>query len=432
ETKEEAVLRNLYKDSQLYDTITQYSPGLAYHTAPTIDAAVEFAKKGLKDGSLQKMTDEEVLEASRDIVNKSSCTKAQVASYILDAAQGTKNPIIEAAKERDEQARNNMTLDRKEIDAKHDESYNQYVEGRTKMIRKAVGLPEEKKTEKDSGNEEDKSFIKTYRMFKQKEEKKELDKWKNDLARHLSKKGGDRKALLEIISSEKDKVRKLDVNDVVAKQKIAIMNVLLTEPEIIINLANAKKVVKSEIQKTEAPKSEAKGIEAAGEFVSLAIKSYEIAEKGIEKALKRKDSTLSIDGQMKVLSSERRDYKKLLKAERATQVAAFKVRKDPVAWAAVKENPEISALVTEKSKQRHAQWVDKYHSNLLENKTDVTSELIAGVLSSKIDILVEVGSSDVLLKALRKVDAKTANKYLKQEKKETPVAAIVKNRVASR
>ena len=54
------------------------------------------------------------------------------------------------------------------------------------------------------------------------------------------------------------------------------------------------------------------------------------------------------------------------------------------------------------------------------------------MLSSKIDILVEVGSSDVLLKALRKVDAKTANKYLKQEKKETPVAAIVKNRVASR
>ena len=384
-------LRDYEKTGKDFARMERIFAYIAYHTTPVADAAVEFAKKGLRDGSLQKMTDLEVLGVAKKLVDEHAFTQEKMSAFCLALVNEERTQDILDIVKRDDEGRARMPVDKEVIDKKYAKNEKKAKKAAENKLRESLGIPV-KKEEKDKDKPLTKKAIKQTKAFA---------KWHKGVIEKVEKKGGDKKALLDVIAKEQDAIRLRGKKDPLGEKKLnAINNGFIVNAEAIVDSIKISNVVKKSIEAVEAPKTTSVGAKAIAEYIDSSLISFEAAEKGLDKATSRDVSSMTIIENQKAIQEEIIDYETVLKSERKTQVLAFKIRKDPKAWEIAKKSPELAENITDKAKKRHPEWIEDYHSNFGNNDKKRVNNIKVAVSEEKNGIAVAVLKTEAIKEAL--------------------------------
>ncbi|MCK5295247.1 MAG: hypothetical protein KAJ75_00025 [Alphaproteobacteria bacterium] len=371
-----SALKEIEKTAVEYQKVKIIGEIASYNTSATVDATVAFAKKGLADGSLKKMTDKEVHDIADKIVLETSWSQEQIDNFCYSVLTRQKKELeLESVFKRAEEAFERQPM----LRAKNSAS----------------------KSGDRLSNEQTEVVI----------------EWRNEVYEKIEKEGGSREDILKVASVEKNKLRKeydsLRKSDPVIELKMAIINQeFLGNSEHTSELAKVSATVKSSLQNIEPSKSDATGEKLIVEFIGHEMKIFEAAAKGLDKAANR-NGTASMEEIEKSRSLERRDYKNVFVAERNSEVIAFRVRKDPEAWKLAQKSPELAKNIEEKAKQKHPQWIDEYHLNFSNNDRFRVERLQEIVEGTKIDLAHVANRTEDIRIAVERNDSKLATKIRK-------------------
>lgn len=133
--------KQLMADRQVADTIKKLGSPLAYHTTDVIDATVKWAKEHLADGSLQKMSDLEVIKQAQVMSETYGLTRQQMAEISIALAKGETHPKYEQMMHRVQESRDHMPIDNKKLEQEYEtqRELNAYMEAA--QLSAGLGLP---------------------------------------------------------------------------------------------------------------------------------------------------------------------------------------------------------------------------------------------------------------------------------------------------
>ena len=223
----------------------------------------------------------------------------------------------------------------------------------------------------------------------------------------LEDKGFSRKAMHQVISQQKEALRKAGHDpakpDKFASYKLKTLDAIIQEAPSVQTSLNANKIVKDKLAAMPS-KTEVSGPEALAHFVKNELRSLNLMKDVLAKAMIRDPVKLSIDEQIECLRSERKDFAKAMQCEKETQIAAFALRSDKEMWAMVSQNEVLAALVDNKAKQKPAVWFAQYQMMAGQPDKKMAEALMQGIIQQHQYVAASVVTTEGLAPALEKED----------------------------
>lgn len=405
---------NKYKmfmaDRRTADVMKQLSSPLAYHTTDVIDATIEWAKEHLKDGSLQKMTDKEVIDQAKHMSETYGLTRQEMAEISIALATGHKHPKYEQMMDRVQVSRANMPMPKEELEQRYelDRELRAYMQ--EAQLAANLGLP---RPEPEFSPELKKKLV--AEQVEQQQKTAMAQAAVADYQMNLFDKldnGFSREEMLQIISTEKEGLRqkgKADFSadkDPFAAYKLKVVDAVIDQAPNVQTVLNAGKRVKEQLSSIQTS-TEVSGDAAIVHFIKHELRVATAMEAALMKAYHRDPAKLTVDEQLKALRSENKDFTKALMSEKETQVAAFAIRADKETWAKISQEPVLAALVDQKAKQKPTASFAQYQMIAGAPDKATIASLLEGTMEIHQYIVQAVSQNDGITEAFAKKDPRT-------------------------
>ncbi len=409
----EVKYKQLMKDKKTAAVVTRLGSPLAYHTTDVVDAAIKFAEEHLKDGSLQKMTDAEVIKEARRLSETYGLTRQQMAEISVALAEGKSHPKYEQMMARDEEARSRMPLSKAEIEKEYELRRELRAFKQEAQLAANLGLPQP-----DPNKCLSKDLLR--KLIKEQARNRQMQAYAQIVLMDyqdavfdvLEEKGFSRKAMHQLISRQKEALRKAGHDpkkpDKFAAYKLKTLDAIIQEAPGVQTSLNANKIVKDKLAAIPS-KTEVSGPEALAHFVKHELRSLNLMKDVLAKAVLRDPAKLTIDEQIDALRSERKDFIKAMESEKETQIAAFALRSDKDMWAMVSQNEVLAALVDNKAKQKPAVWFAQYQMMAGHPDKKMAETLMQGIMQQHQYVAGAVVMSEGIAPALEKEDKRMMN-----------------------
>lgn len=404
----EAKFKTLMSDKKTASVISKLGSPLAYHTTDVVDAAIKYAEEHLKDGSLQKMTDAEVIKEARRLSETYGMTRQQMAEVSIALAEGKPHPKYEQMMQRSEEARGRMPLSKEEIEKEYELNREWRAFQEAAQLAANLGLPQPDPN-KELSEDLLKKLIREQAVSKRMQTYAQvvMADYQDTLFDTLEEKGFSRKAMHDVISQQKEELRKsghdTESPDKFAAHKLKILDAVIAQAPSVQTSLNANKIVKDKLEKISSD-TEVSGPQALVHFVKHELRSLNSMKDALAKAMIRDPEKLTLDEQIECLRSERKDFNKALQSEKETQIAAFALRSDKDMWAMISQNEVLAALVDSKAKQKPAVWFAQYQ--MMAGKPDkaMAGALMQGILQQHQYVAGSVVASEGIAPAIEKED----------------------------
>lgn len=358
--------KRLMADRQVADTIKKLGSPLAYHTTDVIDATVKWAKEHLADGSLQKMSDLEVIKQAQVMSETYGLTRQQMAEISIALAKGETHPKYEQMMHRVQESRDHMPIDNKKLEQEYEtqRELNAYMEAA--QLSAGLGLPA---PEQNFSPALKSKLIKQQTMRKKMEMMTRLSvaQYQSELLDKLEA-TSSREEMHEILGKEKEDLRTAGKNDkgkkdLFAGSKLKVVDAVIDQAPNVEAILTANKSIKKQLDQIKSS-TEVSGDAAIVHFIKNELRAATSMSSALWKAYNREPAKMSPEEQLKSLRSENRDFKKALLAEKETQIAAFAIRSDKETWAKVSSDPVLSQLIDQKAKQKPTAALGQYQMNM--------------------------------------------------------------------
>lgn len=417
-------------DAAVAKVIKDLGSPLAYHTTDVIDATIKYAQEHLADGSLQKMSDLEVIKQAQVMSETYGLTREQMASISVALATGEKHPKYEQMMKRCQESRDRMPIDNKKLEKEYElqRELNAYKEeaGLCQGLGLPAPAPEEvlspellKKLVKQQSEAE---------AYQQKAAVK-VQEYQGDLLGKLLVTDCTREDMLDILGKEKEILRKNGKKesfrkDKFAAEKLKVVDAVIEQaPEVQAALV-ANKQLQAQVSgiKTDTQVS---GDEAIAHFVKHSLRSMSAMQHALVDAVQKDPSKMSLQDQVKALRAQDRQFGKALVSEREMQIAAFAIRSDKETWAKVSEDKELAKMVDEKAKQKPSSLLASYQMIASSQDKEAKVCLLEEAYNDHVAMALKVVNTPSVAKAVGIKDPKMMNGLRKFEQnlaKEAPVA----------
>ncbi|MGN1079764.1 MAG: hypothetical protein ACI4TE_06285 [Alphaproteobacteria bacterium] len=358
--------KQLMADRQVADTIKKLGSPLAYHTTDVIDATVKWAKEHLADGSLQKMSDLEVIKQAQVMSETYGLTRQQMAEISIALAKGETHPKYEQMMQRVQESRDHMPIDNKKLEQEYEtqRELNAYMEAA--QLSAGLGLPA---PEQNFSPALKSKLIKQQTMRKKMEMMTRLSvaQYQSELLDKLET-TSSREEMHEILGKEKESLRTAGKNDkgkkdLFAGSKLKVVDAVIDQAPNVEAILTANKSIKKQLDQIKST-TEVSGDAAIVHFIKNELRAATAMSSALYKAYSREPAKLSPQEQLDSLRSENKDFKKALIAEKETQIAAFAIRSDKEAWAKVSSDPVLSQLIDQKAKQKPTAVLGQYQMSM--------------------------------------------------------------------
>lgn len=377
----EKEFKTLMKQKETAKVIGQLGSPLAYHTTDVIDATIKYAEEHLKDGSLQKMTDREVIAKAKEMSETYGLTREQMATISIALATGQKHPKYEQMMARVSESRDRMPIARKDLDKAYEIQRERNAYQADCQLSASLGLPQpgiENLSEdllKQMYGE-----VMAARMYQQKAPV-EMQKYQNKLFTKLIDTDVSREAMLDVLGKEKEALRKAGKNDngkkdKFAAEKLQVVDAVIDQAGAVQAALQANKRVSAQIDGIKSD-TVVSGDEAIAHFVKHELRAMTAMGKMLESAANRDMGKMTFQEQLKVLRAEDKQFGKALVSEKEMQIAAFAIRSDKETWAKVSKNKELAALIDAKAKRKPTAILAQYQMNASNPDKALTTELLA-------------------------------------------------------
>ncbi|CCZ21722.1 unknown [Acetobacter sp. CAG:977] len=400
--------KQLMQDKKTSAIVTKLGSPLAYHTTDVVDAAIKFAEEHLKDGSLQKMTDAEVIKEARRLSETYGLTRQQMAEISIALAEGKPHPKYEQMMARCDEARSRMPLSKEAIEKEYELRRELRAFQQEAQLAANLGLPQP-----DPNKSLSKDLLR--KLIREQSRNKQMQTYaqivlmdyQDAIFDAFESKGFSRKAMHQVISQQKEALRKAGHDpvkpDKFAPYKLKTLDAIIQEAPDVQTSLNANKIVKDKLASMPS-KTEVSGTEALAHFVKNELRSLNLMKDVLAKALIRDPAKLTVDEQIECLRSERKDFVKAMQCEKETQIAAFALRSDKDMWALVSKNEVLAALVDNKAKQKPAVWFAQYQMMAGKPDKKMAEALMQGIIQQHQYVASSVVASEGLAPALEKED----------------------------
>ncbi len=347
--KKDGLFTKLEKQSKLFERLSGLGSSLAYHTTDVADAAIAFAEKGLKDGSLIKMTDREVLDTAQKIVDRYSLSAERIEQICAASMFGTLTPDVVHMCRRAKQAQANMGVDPETLNkkyAKRKKETDAYIQ---KMIQARKGIHTPRTNAPEPKNSE----------------KTAMDAWRKDMLKRIQKDGGDRQALLNVVAQEKDVLRQF--RHPLDMKKIETLNAeFLGYSQDTALKASARASIAGMItEQTKGVKVPETGDALIGAYLLAEMECLAAGQETAAKTEARVNKMLFGSHLTEAVEAEGKSFENVVKAEAKAQNYAFALRADKEAWETVKQIPELSKTVIQQASHKHPEWMDNMSINIM-------------------------------------------------------------------
>ena len=400
--------KQLMADKNVANTIKQLGSPLAYHTTDVIDATVKYAKEHLADGSLQKMTDLEVIKQAQVMSETYGLTRQQMAEMSIALATGEKHPKYEQMMERVQVSRDHMPIDNKVLEQEYElqRELNGYMEAA--QLNANLGLPA---PEQNFSPELLKKLKREQAAEKRAANKRMLSvaQYQADLLDKLDN-AETRADMHAVLGAEKETLRvegkKKGRNDKFAADKLKVVDAVIEQAPNVEAMLTANRVVKKQLDDIKST-TEVSGDAAIVHFIKNELRSATALSGALLKAYQREPEKMTMDQTIDSMRAERKDFKKALIAEKETQIAAFAIRSDKETWAKVSADPVLAALVDQKAKQKPTAALAQYQMNAGSMDKNVAATLFNEVAETHKYLVETFTGNPQTATVMRKKDART-------------------------
>lgn len=402
--------KQLMADKEAADVVKKLGSPLAYHTTDVIDATIKWAEEHLKDGSLQKMTDKEVIDQAKYMSETYGLTRQEMAEVSVALATGQKHPKYEQMMERVQVAREHMPVAKEELEKRYelDRELRAYMQ--EAQLAANLGLPA---PEPNFSADLKKKLIAEQTEQKQNSAMAQsaVADYQEALFNKLDK-GFSREEMLKVISEEKESLRtagKIDNGsgkDKFASYKLKVVDAVIDQAPNVQTVLNAGKRVKEQLAEIKTS-TEVSGNAAIVHFIKHELRVATAMEAALMKAYERDPAKLTMEEQIKALRSEKKEFSKALLSEKETQVAAFAIRSDKETWAKVSQEPVLAALVDQKAKQKPTASFAQYQMMAGTPDKSTVAALLEGTMEIHQYIAQAVSENRELTAAFAEKDPRT-------------------------
>ncbi|MBO4520772.1 MAG: hypothetical protein J5787_06155 [Alphaproteobacteria bacterium] len=410
--------KKLMADKQVADTISKLGTPLAYHTTDVIDATVKWAQEHLADGSLQKMSDLEVIKQAQIMAETYGLTRQQMAEMSIALAKGETHPKYEQMMERVQVSRDHMPIDNKKLEKEYElqRELNAYIEA--VQLATGLGLPP---PEQNFSPALKKKLKKEQIDAKKMEQLGQLsiDQYQQELLDKLEN-VSSREEMHAILGQEKEALRKAGKTDkgnkdLFAGSKLKVVDAVIEQAPNVEMLLAANNSVKKQLDKIRVKsKTKVSGDEAIVHFIKSELSAAAAMGNVLSKAVNRPSGESSVDEQLDAMVSEKKDFKKALIAEAESQIAAFAIRSDKEAWAKVSQDPVLAELIEQKAKQKPNAVLGLYQLNMKTMDQNTAVSLFQSVAETHKYLVETFTGNPQTAKALKAKDTRifeTMKKY---------------------
>ncbi|MGD9638667.1 MAG: hypothetical protein AB7U85_06370 [Alphaproteobacteria bacterium] len=385
ESKSSKAIRKLEEYDEKYSDISKIGDHMAYYTTPVVDAAVEFAKKGLADGSLLKMSDEEVLKACRQLVNDNTLSNDRMSELRLDIFKGNfENPDIKTIQARSLIADNNMPIPRENILSEAEQTKEKMKASNDRKLKAMLGIPVEKPAS---------APVNPTDLLKKISDEQSLKNWSAGIIDRIEESGYTKEGIIKITKEEKDEIRQYHgrTPDTLREAKLKFLNdALLAHPDVYIAKSKTRVTVRNSIESVKTVGSSENRENTVSEFLKLKVAAANYASDSVENAMKTDLSSLSPEEFLKAKNREVVNYNKTLIAEKTSQEVAFAICRNKEEFDFLrKTSPSTAELVQNAAKKRHPSWMEDYHMAFASNdksQLSTTLKKIAAYGQGVVDI----------------------------------------------
>ena len=401
--------KQLMADRQVADTIKKLGSPLAYHTTDVIDATVKWAKEHLADGSLQKMSDLEVIKQAQVMSETYGLTRQQMAEISIALAKGESHPKYEQMMQRVQESRDHMPIDNNKLAQEYEvqREFNAYVEAA--QLSANLGLP---------APEQNFSPALKAKLIKQQTLRKNMEmmtrlsvaQYQSDLFDKLES-VSSREEMHDILGKEKETLRTTGKDDkgqkdVFAGTKLKVVDAVIDQAPNVEEMLKANKSIKKQLDQIKST-TEVSGDAAIVHFIKNELRAATAMSNALLKAYNREPAKMSPQEQIDSLRSENKDFKKALLAEKETQIAAFAIRSDKEAWAKVSSDPVLSRLIDQKAKQKPTAVLAQYQMAMGSMDKNTAAALFQDVAETHKYLVETFTSNPQTARALKAKDLRT-------------------------
>lgn len=393
DSAEIAEIKKMQTDSERYAQVEKAGASLAYFTTEVVDAAIEVAKVKLADGSLMKMSDLEVLDLADELSQKHGLTKEEMTKFRMDVVDNKPNPTVDRIKSRAEQAFDRMPISREKMAELYAAKDKKKADKREQEVDALLGVIKEPT----------KPEVTVEQLMKAKEKVEKIIDWKASVFDKIVEKGGDKDALIETLTEEKEAVRKASLKDEIGKEKLEILNQnFIAEGPTVLEKAKANQSVFKQIQALPEHKNLPRGSSGLAHFVNFELSAMDKMLSALNRVMVKDESAMTIDEQMDELKKDKRDFNKVLVSEKAAQESAAAVIRNPNVQKKLEEVPTIKKLLEGKAQGKHPDWMTEFQMNFGSMKKEKAEELIQAVSADKYRLIQDVTASNVLMQAVQR------------------------------
>ena len=383
---------------------------LAYHTTDVIDATVKWAQEHLADGSLQKMSDLEVIKQAQVMSETYGLTRQQMAEISISLAKGdTSHPKYQQMMERVQESRDRMPVDKKTLEVEYEtqRELNAYMEAAQLSANLGLPMPEqnfspELKQKLAKQQVDSKKMKMLDRLNVAQYQQDLLDKLENTESRA---------EMHTILGQEKEALRTAGKDDkgekdLFAASKLKVVDAVIDQAPNVEAVLAANKSVKKQLDQIKST-TELSGDDAIVHFIKNELKVATSLSSALYKAYNREPEKMSPEEQLKAMRSEYKDFKKALLAEKETQVAAFAIRSDKETWAKVSADPVLAQLIEQKAKQKPTAALGQYQMNMGSMDKETAASLFQDVAATHKYLVETFTGNPQTAKALKAKDVRT-------------------------
>ena len=375
--------KQVMADKNVATTIDKLATPLAYHTTDVIDATVKWAKEHLADGSLQKMTDAEVIKQAQVMSETYGLTRQQMAELSLSLAKGEKNhPKYEQMMARVQEGRARMPVDVKVQEKQYELRRELRAYRETAGFYAGLGLPvPDIKTSISKDLLKKLAIDQVIGQKKRAFEQMSVDQYQQDLLDKLEK-TASREEMRVILGQEKEALRAAGKNDKGKKDpfagtKLKVVDSVIAEAPNVEAIMATNKVIKKQLADIKST-TEVSGGKALVHFIKNELREAASMSKALYQAFNRKGDQTPAE-QLSAMRSEYKEFKKAMIAEKETQIAAFAIRSDKETWAQVSADPILSMLIDQKAKQKPDAVLAQYQMNMGSMSKEIAATLFQDV-----------------------------------------------------
>lgn len=388
---EEQEAKKLEVMGQLSAKAEKLGMSMSYNTTPVVEAALKFAEEGLKDGSLMKMTDKEIIDKASVFSKEHGFSKAEMSSIRIAAAQGKTNDLIKEIEDRAEIAKYNVPLSKEDVDKRYAAEKAKNEKMHEELIKKILGIAP--KQNNPAPAEMQKMVIEQVAIGIV------MAEWVDGIVDSISEKGCDGKALLKAVGQEKDAIRKNGTKDFLGDMKLKTLNeAFLMEPTRMVQAAKARKSVNEAIGNIQTNIPQISPEKALAAFIGSEVHVAKMVQANLDMAEKRTPD-MAVHDQMASMTKEQETYMQILTSERGSQVLAKIICEDKALWSKLsKEALPLADMIEKKANLKHNDFVDSQHM-LFSNNDQKMVKALKMAVGQKLQMMVAVVKTQPMLQA---------------------------------